>query len=247
MLSKYARWSNFDRKRALRFPISFGQITLLISLASCTILLFYIIVFDAGSVPFLFTRLRQTACSPTTEHNADSRFLGPYLRRFNAPYDAHIEFDEQYSLLEESHMADKSGFLRLREPSGRIGYHGVSMYHQLHCLKMLRDKIENKHPEHVHTNREVIDDQETPDHLIHCLDYISQAVVCSADDTVEPARIVELSDGYHIAVIDGARSVHHCRNSMALSKMVEDSESKPISVEELEPGITVGMLYGQNN
>jgi len=76
-------------------------------------------------------------------------------------------------------MTDNGGFLRLREPSGRVDYYGVSMYHQLHCLKMLRDKIEGKGSGHEHHGshgheRRVIDDQVTPDHLIHCLDYISQ-------------------------------------------------------------------------
>jgi hypothetical protein len=68
--------------------------------------------------------------------------------------------------------------------------------------------------------------------------------VCSADDTVEPARIKKLPDGYHIAVIDGAQAIHHCRDSRALSKMVKDSESNPISIEELEPGVTVQLLAG---
>jgi hypothetical protein len=68
--------------------------------------------------------------------------------------------------------------------------------------------------------------------------------VCAADDTVEPARIKKLPDGYHIAIIDGAEAVHHCRNSRALSKMVKDSESNPISIENLEPGVTVAELAG---
>jgi len=67
-------------------------------------------------------------------------------------------------------------------------------------------------------------------------------VVCAADDTIEPARIKKLPDGYHIAVIDGADTLHHCRNSQALGKVVSDSETNPIAISELEQGLTVGML-----
>jgi hypothetical protein len=129
---------------------------------------------DSGKFPFWFQQLHQSACSQTPETSTADNFLGTQLRRFNSPQNSHSEFGEQYSLLEEAHMADKGGFLRLREPSGRVGYYGVSMYHQLHCLKMLRDAIEGKHSEHGHKQREVIDDQVAPDHLIHCLDYMSQ-------------------------------------------------------------------------
>jgi hypothetical protein len=112
--------------------------------------------------------------------------LGPHLRTVNAP-DAANE-DDGMSLLDEAHTADKGGFLHVREKSGRTNYYGISMYHQLHCLKMLRERIEGKHvdqQDHHHQDqssnhkREVIDDQKTPDHLIHCIDYISQ--VCSIE------------------------------------------------------------------
>lgn len=123
----------------------------------------------------MFQQLHQSACSPKA--NIAGNFLGPNLRMFNTPQNSHTKFDDEYSLLEEAHMADKSGFLRLREPSGRLGYYGVSMYHQLHCLKMLRDRIEGKDSNHSHEKREAIDDQLTPDHLIHCLDYLSQVLL----------------------------------------------------------------------
>jgi hypothetical protein len=261
MLSKYApRWSDPEKRKPLRLSIGLGQFILLISLLSSTIILFYVLVFVTGIFQSCLNQFQQKPCYSTPETNREGNFLEPFLRRFNAPEDAHKDFAEEFSLLEEAHMADKGGFLRLREPSGRVGYYGVSMYHQLHCLKMLRDRIEGKDHEHGH-RREVIDDQVTPDHLIHCLDYMAQvslsisykaergtdpkkAVVCSADDTVEPARIKKLPDGYHIAVIDSTEAVHHCRDSRALTKMVEDSEANPISIEELKPGVTVEMLAG---
>jgi hypothetical protein len=173
MLSKYApRWSNPDKKKTFRLPVGPGQLILLLSLLSSAILLFNFLVFNTGSSRSWFHQLQQKACS-SPEINPKGNFLGPFLRRFNAPEDAHADFAEEFSLLEEAHMADKGGFLRLRESSGRIGYYGVSMYHQLHCLKMLRDRIEGKDHGGSH-EREVIDDQVTPDHLIHCLDYMAQ-------------------------------------------------------------------------
>lgn len=69
-------------------------------------------------------------------------------------------------------------------------------------------------------------------------------MVCAADDTVEHAKIQTLSDGNHVAVIDGAETVHHCRDSTALARMVKDSELNPIGIESLEPGAAVGSLAG---
>ena len=191
MFPKYSRLDlQGEKGRTTRIWTILRRIILPISIAVCALLLLFVLFFDLGAISEWLNQLRLTSplrnfCSPTTaDGDASASFLGPYVRKFNAPDAApldHAKPQQDYSLLEEARSTDNGGFLRLREPSGRVGYYGVSMYHQLHCIKMLRDRIEGKGAGHEHGHhspsgktRRVIDDQVTPDHLIHCLDYISQ-------------------------------------------------------------------------
>lgn len=82
---------------------------------------------------------------------------------------------------EESLPTRKGGFLMVQEEGGPAIQYGVSMFHQLHCVMMLRDKlIGGGHKMHHHaqdSNPEShSEDQPSTeeDHLGHCLDYIAQ-------------------------------------------------------------------------
>lgn len=89
---------------------------------------------------------------------------------------------------EYDHMWDdllplNGGFLRKRYANGQIHGHGISMFHQLHCLQIMRaayqemeEKVEGMH----HERREV--QEEKPHmhmhlgkgHWLHCFDYLRQ-------------------------------------------------------------------------
>ena len=89
-----------------------------------------------------------------------------------------------------------SGFVTVPDPesynlkpnhnviSGSSNAYMVSVYHQLHCLKILhrslipvlsQKKRDTSQKSSFHLN-----------HIEHCLDYLRQAVICAGDITLEP-------------------------------------------------------------
>lgn len=198
----------------------------------------------------------------------EPEFLGRFLKQFHSSDDESEDGETQdSSLLDEARLTKNGGFLRLQQPGGPVGFYGVSMYHQLHCLEMLRDGITGAvtgHGNHSHHGAGSHDEQaeESFHHLLHCVDYLAQvcfpfimhvtcraliwftikAAVCAADDTIEPARVVQMDNGYRLAVIDGAHAAHHCRDAQAISHVVKSSQDKPITVARLAPGDTVTVL-----
>jgi hypothetical protein len=88
---------------------------------------------------------------------------------------------------------------------GSEAWFGLSVFHQLHCLRALRDLVREQKigvPSR-HWGG--------PDHLEHCLNMIRQGIMCSADTTLEwPLYVKEGfgSDG----PITGEGITHECKN-----------------------------------
>ncbi|KAB5543049.1 hypothetical protein GE09DRAFT_1191673 [Coniochaeta sp. 2T2.1] len=61
---------------------------------------------------------------------------------------------------------------------GKYDY-GLSVFHQVHCLDVLRRAY---YPDHYFPNQTV---QKVREHKQHCLDYLRQSVMCSGDVTVD--------------------------------------------------------------
>ncbi|PCH37446.1 hypothetical protein WOLCODRAFT_84396, partial [Wolfiporia cocos MD-104 SS10] len=91
------------------------------------------------------------------------------------------------------------GFVRLG-PQKR--FFGLSMFHQLHCLDVLRTGLAGKG--HVASGATRSDDK---NHQQHCLNYLRQAILCSADATLEP----EVGEGSR-NVGKGLGVTHVCRD-----------------------------------
>ncbi|KAH7927397.1 hypothetical protein BV22DRAFT_285265 [Leucogyrophana mollusca] len=85
-----------------------------------------------------------------------------------------------------------NGFVRLGE-QGRA--FGVSMFHQMHCLQMIRKAVIEPNSADVHTH--------------HCLNLIRQAVLCASDTTLDPLNVDD--DGKLIGT-DGIGVTHVCRD-----------------------------------
>lgn len=106
--------------------------------------------------------------------------LGPQARSFKPPRNTTPDPGLRFSLWEEAqHMTRVGPFLHISKDGVSDELYGISMYHQLHCLDMLRAAIMNPDsPRHVHKRdmeSDTEDDMETElDHLIHCIDYISE-------------------------------------------------------------------------
>jgi hypothetical protein len=58
------------------------------------------------------------------------------------------------------------------------------MFHALHCLDAFRHALTDRRP-----------DSFTPHHFDHCLNYLRQLVLCSADATLEPLDFREAANG----------------------------------------------------
>jgi len=102
----------------------------------------------------------------------------------------------------------------------------VSVFHQIHCLNMLRvayfanqqtnttaDANQNpihNHESHTHTQVNTHDhDHASSSHLLHCFDYLRQALMCSADTSLEPLRSSTLTTN---PGVDGWGVTHQCRD-----------------------------------
>ncbi|EIM83719.1 uncharacterized protein STEHIDRAFT_62414, partial [Stereum hirsutum FP-91666 SS1] len=87
-----------------------------------------------------------------------------------------------------------NGFVRLG-PNGRP--FGLSMFHQMHCLQMIRGAIlaGGADYDYVHTK--------------HCFNLIRQAILCASDTTLDPLDVT--LDG-KLAGADGLGQTHVCRN-----------------------------------
>ncbi|KAK4206801.1 hypothetical protein QBC37DRAFT_300044, partial [Rhypophila decipiens] len=87
-----------------------------------------------------------------------------------------------------------------------------SVFYQLHCLKSIR-----KHYSALQSNTPLVDPVEN--HVDHCFDYLRQAIMCSADMTLEKARVEP--DG-HRRKVDGWGTTHQCRNWGQVLKIVAE-------------------------
>ncbi|KIM98361.1 hypothetical protein OIDMADRAFT_43379 [Oidiodendron maius Zn] len=94
--------------------------------------------------------------------------------------------------------------------------YSVSMFHQLHCLGILResyysalhstkpkifgeDKLSGELLKHAHS-----------EHVGHCFDYLRQAIMCAADLSLEWAG--QTASGTPLATVDGWGIPHKCRS-----------------------------------
>jgi hypothetical protein len=95
------------------------------------------------------------------------------------------------------------GYVRLG-PDGRLFI--VSMFHQFHCLRVLNLAFSKARIA-------------TPGHLQHCLNYLRQAALCSADLTLEPGNFEDKD--YRV---EKTGATYTCRDwSIAYSTMEEYS------------------------
>lgn len=91
----------------------------------------------------------------------------------------------------------------------------ASQYHSLHCLQMMRSAI-IKNPPPGTSQRE---------HMQHCINYVRQMILCTADTTLEP-------------VLDGAPSenagvgvAHTCKDWSALAGATEENYQRWLALQ----------------
>ncbi|EMD34969.1 hypothetical protein CERSUDRAFT_107019 [Gelatoporia subvermispora B] len=119
------------------------------------------------------------------------------------------------------------GFVRLGPD-----YYAVSMYHQMHCLNSFRRMFTQARNE----SRAAHD----AEHVLHCLTYLRQMVLCAADATLEPAFEAHNVDGRTTQAAYGTGVTHECRDWVQVREFTEanyemyrDEESDRFAVTEI--------------
>ncbi|EHA18596.1 hypothetical protein ASPNIDRAFT_37801 [Aspergillus niger ATCC 1015] len=174
--------------------------------------------------------------------SCDSGALGPYLETFSYHRsESEVASPDPFSA--KWMDSSSTGFVQIHEAGGKTKHYGVSMFHQLHCLESL--KMALKHESH-HTRyweRRGEGEGEGEDHLEHCLQYLEQAIMCAADDTIEPSFVAELPTGEKARIINGDGVVHRCRNFDEVQQAMILSEKNPLVLQRrLGEGDTLRMI-----
>ncbi|OJA11477.1 hypothetical protein AZE42_09965 [Rhizopogon vesiculosus] len=106
------------------------------------------------------------------------------------------------------HFPHGHGFVRLG-PNGRI--FGISMFHQIHCLQMIRSALING----------------PNGHSGHCLNFLRQAILCNSDITLDP-----LLDDPARRSTDGLGVPHSCRDWSQVYAYVVENHKGPMWGEQ---------------
>ncbi|KAI0855149.1 hypothetical protein F4860DRAFT_497283 [Xylaria cubensis] len=146
----------------------------------------------------------------------------------------------------------QGGFLWVRYNETYKTGHGVSMFHALHCLSMIRDAIkvsEGRPGAHSHCSKRGIRAAKSEEemHVGHCLSYIAQSLLCSADGTLEHPK-TRLDDAGNVLRddIDGEDVKHQCKRASYLREKIEQTEHRALdSIPELEEGATMWSLFDE--
>jgi hypothetical protein len=141
----------------------------------------------------------------------------PTLEAYGPVADAHWE-----TLL----LSPNGGFIKVQRNETFVESWGISMFHALHCLRMLRDALaptSSEHSEHSHHSRTT--------HLTHCFTYLAQSLLCAADDTIE-APVPEYNRHGEITGfrVDGIGVQHkQCRDPALLYAVASKTEQSPLT------------------
>jgi len=103
------------------------------------------------------------------------------------------------------------GFVKL---GGEDQFYAISMYHQMHCLNDFRRMFNGSQRNASRTDHD-------KRHAFHCLAYLRQMVLCSADITLEPAFLAQNTDGRKTQAAYGAGVTHECRDWVQIRDYAE--------------------------
>lgn len=137
------------------------------------------------------------------------------------------------------------GFLWVRHnETYRTGY-GVSMFHALHCLSMIRDTVRGNSMDMKRKRGLEARATEAEMHTAHCFSYVAQSLLCSADGTLErPKTLYDEAGNVLRDDVNGDFVAHQCKGAGFLRDMIEGSEERSLSeMPEMLPGATMWDLY----
>ncbi|CAK1364462.1 unnamed protein product [Cercospora beticola] len=104
--------------------------------------------------------------------------------------------------LNSTFVTDADGHRLKSHPGSKAEAYCLSVMHQLHCLTIIKEQFEK------YRNGAI--DSTIDHHTPHCFDYLRQAVMCSADMSLERASLDD--QGNIELAVDGWGNQHKCRS-----------------------------------
>lgn len=167
--------------------------SLLILVASSNVLLLVIL--------FILSMILKVApfrASRSTK-GVNQEFYGADLR--------YMSLDHKFDYLWASEAEGNNGVVYLPPYNGQTSHLGnIGMFHQLHCLTSFRAALQR-----AREGEDIGIDPLDNSHWPHCLFYMRQAILCSADDTIELPRYSNGSLGGK--VLSGEWDARTCGNA----------------------------------
>ncbi|KAL9610778.1 MAG: hypothetical protein Q9167_004534 [Letrouitia subvulpina] len=153
-------------------------------------------------------------------------------------------------------LPPNDGFLRLMINQTIERYYGISMFHALHCLQMLR-VVARSSPmakmsdgagggrEDKHQNGTFEDLHMGPVHVAHCIGYIAQYILCAADGTLEPPYFIRNDRGEPVAAaVGGEGDQHQCRDARLLLETSAKYDNVSLNIWDWKPGDSIESVFG---
>ncbi|KAI0142015.1 hypothetical protein BJ166DRAFT_91948 [Pestalotiopsis sp. NC0098] len=141
----------------------------------------------------------------------------------------YMSLGHEHDMLWMDLLTPNGGFIKRPDKHNVERKYGISMFHQLHCLGMMREAVQDlterlaaaegssgpgagaQSRRDVGGSHGLHEPAAEPDHWLHCFDYLRQTILCNADATLEPPSITFQGNG----VIDGMIQ-RECRDWEAL-------------------------------
>ncbi|KAF1988224.1 hypothetical protein K402DRAFT_402920 [Aulographum hederae CBS 113979] len=97
---------------------------------------------------------------------------------------------------------------------------GVSMYHGVDCLGMLRGRLLHGTASYDGGVLKAQGSERERDHVVHCLSYILQKVLCAGDSTIEPPWTrTDVRGNILMADVDGEGFEHMCKDTSQMQAL----------------------------
>lgn len=137
---------------------------------------------------------RENMCEPVSNHSPEQYNLTPCLLDDSKVGRVALILEETVRYGLDGTLAILE-WLTLRAPWSHSGYvrigednclYGIAMVHQLHCVDMIAHAVSD--PDSPGAG---------PEHIHHCLGYLRQIFLCSADTTLEPYDFLSRNYSMH--------------------------------------------------
>jgi len=225
-------------------------------------LTFFVFIFVLATFVFSTSNLASNAsygswlspasflCDVSSNEATDTRLKRAKLQPFRNRPELEDMGEVGDRLWSQISSTSQGGFIWVRHnETYKTGY-GVSMFHALHCLSMVRDALKgpgramSDHMSHSRAESRG-SNAEHEMHTSHCLSYIAQSLLCSADGTLEQPRTLKDDAGNVIRDdVTGEDIVHQCKGADFLRESIEATERSALtSTPDLKAGATIWDVF----